>query len=231
MSAARSVTFVVAGSLIVGLFLAVAMVVGPAAGAPEAVVTGSVLLAFGIGWLTLAALSIRYTDQPQRWAFVPAAAMGITGLALIVFAPRDAVMGLLSWVWPPALLILAIWIVTQVRRDLRGRGRWLIYPVVIVLGLIAVGGAFETLSKARDDATYPVTGQLVDVGGRKLHIECAGAGAPTVVFESGLGQGSPYWGRIVPAVAATTRTCIYDPSRPWAKRRCARTGGRRSGRD
>ena len=206
----RPITLIVAGSLVVGFVLAVLFVIGPASGATESVVTGSVLVAFGIGWLLLGALSIRFTDRPQRWAFVPAAAMGLVGLGLVVFAPRAPAMAILSWLWPPALLILAVWIVVQVRRDLPGRGRWLVYPVVFVLGSIAIGGAFETLSEARENATYPMTGQAVDVGGRNLHIECAGTGEPTVVFESGLGEGSPYWGRIAPAVSATARVCVYD---------------------
>ena len=50
---------VVAGSIIVGLVLAIALVIGPASGAPEAIVTGCGLLASGVGWLALAALSIR----------------------------------------------------------------------------------------------------------------------------------------------------------------------------
>jgi hypothetical protein len=85
---ARSINLVVAGSLVVGFVLAVLFVIGPASGATESVVTGSVLVAFGIGWLLLGALSIRFTQRPQRWAFVPAAAMGLVGLGLVVFAPR-----------------------------------------------------------------------------------------------------------------------------------------------
>jgi pimeloyl-ACP methyl ester carboxylesterase len=206
----RPIALVVAGSLAVGFVLAVLFVIGPSSGNTESVVTGSVLVPFGIGWLLLGALSIRYTDEPQRWAFVPGAVMGLVGLGLVIFAPRAPAMAVLSWLWPPALLLLVFWIVVQVRRDLPGRGRWLVYAVAFVLGSIAIGGAFETLSAARDNATYPLTGQAVDVGGRKLHIECTGTGEPTVVFESGLGEGSPYWGRIAPAVSATTRVCVYD---------------------
>jgi pimeloyl-ACP methyl ester carboxylesterase len=201
---------VVAGSLNVGLALAVVFVLGPAAGATESVVAGSVLVAFGIGWLMLGVLSTRYTDRPQRWAYVPGVLMGLVGLGLVALAPRAPAMGVLSWLWPPALLVLVVWIIMHVRRDLPGRSRWLVYPVVFVLGAVAVGGAFETLSEARDSALYPMTGQAVDVGGRKLHIECTGSGEPTVVLQSGLGEGSPYWDRIVSAVSRTARVCVYD---------------------
>ncbi|HEV7919626.1 MAG TPA: alpha/beta hydrolase [Thermoanaerobaculia bacterium] len=51
---------------------------------------------------------------------------------------------------------------------------------------------------------------LVDVGGRKLHLECTGGGSPTVIFESGLGEGYYVWSRVQPEVAKTHRACSYD---------------------
>jgi pimeloyl-ACP methyl ester carboxylesterase len=56
-------------------------------------------------------------------------------------------------------------------------------------------------------------GQLLDVGNHRLHIDCTGAGSPTVVLEAGLGETSPAMaGWIAPAVASTTRVCVYDRS-------------------
>jgi pimeloyl-ACP methyl ester carboxylesterase len=53
-------------------------------------------------------------------------------------------------------------------------------------------------------------GRTHDVGGYRLHLHCTGAGTPTVVLLSGLGETSPTWARIAPEVAATTRVCAYD---------------------
>ena len=53
-------------------------------------------------------------------------------------------------------------------------------------------------------------GRLIDVGGYRLHISCTGTGAPTVVLLNGLGETSPLWARINPAIASTTRVCTYD---------------------
>lgn len=53
--------------------------------------------------------------------------------------------------------------------------------------------------------------ERVDVGdGLELHIRCEGEGAPLVVFDSGLGQGSEAWARVWGPVASFTRTCVYD---------------------
>ena len=53
-------------------------------------------------------------------------------------------------------------------------------------------------------------GRLVDVGGYRLHLNCTGAGSQTVVLLNGLQETSPYWSRIAPQVAASTRVCAYD---------------------
>lgn len=54
-------------------------------------------------------------------------------------------------------------------------------------------------------------GRLVDVGdGRRMHLVCEGSGGPTVVFESGLGEGWYVWALVQPALAQSYRTCSYD---------------------
>jgi pimeloyl-ACP methyl ester carboxylesterase len=57
---------------------------------------------------------------------------------------------------------------------------------------------------------YPPRGQLVDVGTHRLHIHCAGDGAPTVVFDAALGASSLSWSLVQPAIARVTRACTYD---------------------
>src|SRR5258706_7187226 len=58
--------------------------------------------------------------------------------------------------------------------------------------------------------TYPPPGQLVDVGGYRLHIICAGEGGPTVVPEAGLIGLALSWSLVQPEVAKFTRVCAYD---------------------
>jgi len=206
---------IVAGSMIGGLAAAVVAVVGPFAGAQEHVITGSVLLVFAAAWATLAVLSERWTDQPQRWALVPAAIMGVTGVGVLVFAPTGNAPG---WVWPPHAAALAVWMIVRARRDLRSRTRLLVlYPVFGALLLAAVGGGYETYREAAAP-NYTMPGRLIDVGGHKLHIDCTGTGSPTVVLEPGLGEPSTAMAWIAPDVAATTRVCVYDRAgRGWSE--------------
>lgn len=200
----------IAGSLLAGAALAVVFLFILASSGTEALISGSVLLAFGVGWGLLAVLSSRFSAQPQAWAMVPALALGLIGLGLIAFQPGPDAMNLLSWVWPPALAVLATWMVIQVRRSLHGRGRWLVVPMIGALLVFAVGGGIATVSGATGLGTSAEGGRMVDVGGRELYIECTGSGSPTVVLQSGLAESSSYWSRIAPVVAASSTVCAYD---------------------
>jgi drug/metabolite transporter (DMT)-like permease len=169
-----------------GLVAALLLVAAPFLPADEDAVTGAVLCGFALGWAMLAVLSERFTDQPQRWAAAPALFTGLGGLLLI--GVGSSVRGALNWVWPPALLGLAIWMAVRAHRQLRSRSRrWLLYPVVAISVLAALGGGYETAREAADAKAYPMPGRLIDVGGHALHLNCAGSGAPTVVLQPGGG--------------------------------------------
>jgi pimeloyl-ACP methyl ester carboxylesterase len=201
---------VIATSLLIGAVAALVLDVVVFAGAREHVITGTALLGFALGWGLLALWSGRRTSQPQQWALVPAAFLGLSGVALLLLTPSDRALTLLGWVWPPALLALAGWMVNQARRSLFSWSRvWLIYPVCAVTALVGVAGAVETV-RATSASNTSAAGQTYDVGGHRLYLECSGAGSPTVVLTSGFGSHTPSWAWIAPAVAVDTRVCTYD---------------------
>ena len=209
--------WIVAGSLATGLVAAVLLAAAPFIPAEEGAVTGAVLCGFALGWAMLAVFSVRFTDQPQRWAAAPALLMGVGGLLLVGFG--SPVHQVLNWVWPPAMLALAVWMIVCVHRQLPSRGgRWLLYPVIAVLALASIGGGYQTLGEAADAKAYPMPGQLIDVGGHRLHLSCTGSGTPTVVLEPGAGGMSSTLGWIAPPVARDTRVCVYDRAgRGWSE--------------
>jgi pimeloyl-ACP methyl ester carboxylesterase len=87
-----------------------------------------------------------------------------------------------------------------------------------LLALASIGGGYETVREAADAKAYPPPGQLVDVGGHRLHLRCTGSGTPTVVLEPGGGEMSSNLGWIAPAVARDTRVCVYDRAgRGWSE--------------
>lgn len=88
---------------------------------------------------------------------------------------------------------------------------WLGRIVALIIALAILGAIYEPIAEAADAKAYPPPGQLVDVGGHRLHINCMGTGSPTVVIEAGLGDWSTSWrGVVQPEVAKTTRVCTYD---------------------
>jgi len=92
--------------------------------------------------------------------------------------------------------------------------RWtkrVLVALVCVLFLAAFAGAtYEWSAARRSMAATPPPGQLVDVGGHRLHIWCTGSGSPVVILETGLGGSAVDWGFVQPEVARFTRVCSYD---------------------
>jgi len=80
----------------------------------------------------------------------------------------------------------------------------------LVLALALAGATYQWLATRRDLATTPPPGQLVDVGGFRLHLWCSGTGAPAVILDTGLGGSTADWGFVQPEVARFTRVCSYD---------------------
>lgn len=88
--------------------------------------------------------------------------------------------------------------------------RGIIWTVLGVLLLAIAGTIYQTAASEADQRNFPPPGNLIDVGGFKMHINCMGAGSPTVILEAMSGGASPYWGWIQPEIAKQTRVCAYD---------------------
>lgn len=96
------------------------------------------------------------------------------------------------------------------RTIVRRSGKTLL-AVLGVLALLAGAGAiYQAVATARGQRATPAPGVLVDVGGHRLHVACAGAGSPTVVLDAALGSTSAHWAWVQQEVAKTTRVCAYD---------------------
>lgn len=88
--------------------------------------------------------------------------------------------------------------------------RWLLRSIAIIILLAIVGVGYQLLGMMTDREQFLPPGELVDVGGYRLHLYCTGKGSPTVVLDAmGLGW-SVYWTKVQPAIAEVTRVCSYD---------------------
>jgi pimeloyl-ACP methyl ester carboxylesterase len=89
-------------------------------------------------------------------------------------------------------------------------GRIVLSALTLLLVLVVTTLLLGAKAKADLIAKFPPTGQMVDVGGYRLHIDCQGNGSPTIVMEAGLTEPSLMWALVQPQVSATTRVCVYD---------------------
>ena len=85
---------------------------------------------------------------------------------------------------------------------------------VVLFGTLAlpvlVGAVYQAIGTWRDRRRFPPPGRLVQVNGRLMHINVAGEGRPTVVFESGMGASCLSWILVQPRVAQFAGAVSYD---------------------
>jgi pimeloyl-ACP methyl ester carboxylesterase len=82
--------------------------------------------------------------------------------------------------------------------------------VGVLAALIATGMVYQRVASRAASRRFPAPGELIDVGGHRLHVTCSGTGRPAVVFEAGIAASSLSWAAVAPSVAQFTRVCTYD---------------------
>ena len=85
--------------------------------------------------------------------------------------------------------------------------RFFLAVVAMIAGLVV---ATVCSAQKPPSRTFPPPGRLIDIGGRKLHLDCSGKGSPTVILVAGAGAFSIDWALVQPKVGENTRVCSYD---------------------
>ncbi len=92
--------------------------------------------------------------------------------------------------------------------------KWIQRLILGVLAFIAamslLGATYQAIAGKTDEKKFPPPGQLVDVGGYRMHIYCVGEGSPTVILDSANMGTVSNWTWVQPEVANATRVCAYD---------------------
>ena len=102
--------------------------------------------------------------------------------------------------------------------------RFWLGAAVLVLG----GAAYQLIGTARARRRFAAPGEFIAAGDQRLHVVCAGRGAPVAIFESGIAASSLSWSVVLPRIAEFTRACAYDRAGlAWSDRvTCPRTFAR-----
>jgi pimeloyl-ACP methyl ester carboxylesterase len=81
----------------------------------------------------------------------------------------------------------------------------------LILAVVIVLLSELAFTQALTSATIPKPpGKMVDIGGRKLHMHCAGKTGPVVILENGASSFSVDWALVQSRVGEFARVCSYD---------------------
>ena len=111
---------------------------------------------------------------------------------------------------------------------MRWTGRVLLWSVVALLVLAVVGAIYQAVATERAERAYPPPGEMVDVGGHSLHINCVGRGSPTVVLDGGSGEMSADWVLVQREVSGYHTRVRLRPRGNGLERDGPRTPGRQA---
>lgn len=89
-------------------------------------------------------------------------------------------------------------------------GKLLKAAALVGIAVVLAGIIYEQVGRSRDRSRLAQIGLSVDIGGRRLNINCLGEGGPPVIFESGLNAPGLMWADIQAAISSVTRACWYD---------------------
>jgi len=85
-------------------------------------------------------------------------------------------------------------------------------PLVVLLLSIGEVVLAQAPGMTEDQRMLPYAqpGELVDIGGRRINMHCAGTGTPTVILMAGLFSWSLVWYKTQPVIAQKARVCTFD---------------------
>jgi pimeloyl-ACP methyl ester carboxylesterase len=84
---------------------------------------------------------------------------------------------------------------------------WTLFLLAVVTSIFLTAAK---RAKARLKTQYPPIGQMIDIGGYRLHTHVEGEGTPTVILDAGAGGIGLSWELVRPAIAKVTRVVTYD---------------------
>jgi pimeloyl-ACP methyl ester carboxylesterase len=91
--------------------------------------------------------------------------------------------------------------------------------LILLVALAGIGLIFQAVATRSDQQKFPAPGELVDVGGYQVHINCICTGSPTIALDASGDSSSASWGLVQPQIAQSTRVCAYDRAGAgWSER-------------
>jgi pimeloyl-ACP methyl ester carboxylesterase len=87
---------------------------------------------------------------------------------------------------------------------------WAARGLAGVLCLVLALSLWNAVSSKWQHYRNPPSGRFYIVEGQEMHIDCSGAGSPTVIMEAAASAPWSEWRRVQPELSQVTQTCSYD---------------------
>ena len=90
--------------------------------------------------------------------------------------------------------------------------RFLMTGTALLVLLPIIGAVYQWTATRNFERRNPPRGELIDVGGHRLHLhrQGQGKGSPVVVIDAGLAGGSYEWDALAAEISTVTEVCTYD---------------------
>lgn len=82
--------------------------------------------------------------------------------------------------------------------------------LIIVIVLCTTGFIYQAVATETDKRNYLPPGQLIDVGGYRLHLYCVGEGSPAVILDAAFPAQVSNWVWVQSTLSPHTQVCAYD---------------------
>ncbi len=111
----REAGWLIPGGIMGGISLGIFLIEGPFRLAGEEGEGGLFMLAFALGWLSIALLSL-LTRERLWWALIPAGIMGLIGLAALGGGIWSSLLRLVGLAWPVGLIVGGFYLLLRYRQ-------------------------------------------------------------------------------------------------------------------
>lgn len=110
----RTAGWIIPGGILSGIGLGIFALEGPFADHLSTLDEGAVfLLAFALGWFTIAILSTLLKAGRMLWALIPGGVMAFIGGLILLDEAGLQVLKALGYLWPAALVLVGGWLVIK----------------------------------------------------------------------------------------------------------------------
>ncbi len=112
----RTAGLMIPGGIFAGISLGILLMDLPLASQVEDGEGGLFMLGFAGGWVLITLLTAVLTDETHWWALIPAAIMGVIGVAILTGGVFLEMLAYMNYLWPVILIFIGLFLLFRRER-------------------------------------------------------------------------------------------------------------------